>query len=50
MRLDFREIIQGLSLFGIFLGLLLIDSNIGLGAAVTILSGITALLFEKGIL
>lgn len=50
MRFDFREIIQGCCMIGVFLGLLIIDINIYIGAALTITCGGIFFLLEKGIM
>lgn len=50
MRIDFREIIANCSLIGIFLGFLLIDICLPVGAVVTLVSLIVFTLMEKGII
>lgn len=50
MKLNLREIVQNACMLGVFIGFLFIDSNIGLGAAISL--GCIAIFFllEKGIL
>ena len=50
MKLNLREIIQGACMIGIFLGFLFIDSNIVLGATISLGSIAIFFLLEKGIL
>ena len=44
-----RTIVMGISMLGIFFGLLLIESNFPIGAIITIVCGFNALAMEKGI-
>jgi len=50
MKKDFKEIIQDCCLIGIFIGYLLIDANIQVGAVIAMGSIILFLLLEKGVL
>lgn len=50
MKVDLREIIQGACMLGVFGGMLLIDANMILGAAVTLGSMAVFFLMEKGIM
>lgn len=43
-----RGLLMGTSMLGIFFGLLLIESNILIGAIITVACGINALAMEKG--
>lgn len=48
MKLDLRGIIQGCCMIGIFLGILLIDANLILGARIIISCIALFALLEKG--
>lgn len=48
MKLDLRGIVQGCCMIGIFLGILLIDANLILGAGIIISCIALFALLEKG--